>query len=123
MHRASSAAFIVAILLTACSRSAEGPPSWIPPYPGGSAQSVAPTRTDQGMQNVITFETKDPAETVLDFYQKKLMDAGIRMEARGGGEYGGILSAKDESGKRRVMIDIRAGTPTSQVTITTVTAR
>jgi len=39
------------------------------------------------------------------------------MDSRGGGEYGGMLSAEDDSHRRSVMINIRSDKGTSEVSI------
>jgi len=73
-------------------------PSWIAAYPGSAPQRAG---------SAFVFQTKDPPEKILDFYERQLAQAGIRKEARGGGEeYGGFLVAGDESHSRNVMIDI-----------------
>jgi hypothetical protein len=85
-------------------------PAWVGAYPGTQPRVSG---TD------FVFESKDPAEKILDFYQQRLLQNGLHMEARGGGEYGGMLSAEDDSHRRSVMINIRSENGGSQVTITT----
>jgi hypothetical protein len=93
-------------------------PSWVATYPGTAPQSGGSTKTPGGLQRDFTFKTTDGAEKILDFYQRQLIESGLRMEARGGGEYGGMLTAGDESRKRGVTIDIHAAKGASEVTIT-----
>src|SRR5690349_18167664 len=83
-------------------------PPWISAYPGTSPQRSG---------SAFTFRTQDPAEKVLDFYQNQLMKSGLHMEARGGGDYGGLLSAADDTHTRNVMIEIRADQGASEVSI------
>jgi len=102
----------LSVLAVACgSQSVDGKtlPSWIAAYPGSPAQ---------GTGSAFVFQTKDPAEKVLDFYQLQLIQNGLHMDSRGGGEYGGFLSAENDSHSRSVTIDIRADKGTSEVTIT-----
>ena len=102
------------MLVSACGSQSADPrafPSWITVYPGS---------TPQANGSDFVFQTKDPAEKVLDFYQQQLLKNGLHMDSRGGGEYGGFLSAADESHSRNVMIDIRSEKGTSEVTITPV---
>ena len=104
----------ILVLAGACGTHSGDPsklPSWISAYPGTSPQRAG---------SAFTFRTQDPAERVLDFYQSQLMKSGLHMEARGGGEYGGILSAGDDAHTRSVMIEIRADKGASEVTITPV---
>lgn len=72
-------------------------PSWVPVYPDSQPQRAG---------SAFVFYTQDPAEKVLDFYERQLAQNGIHKEARGGGEYGGFLSAADDSQSRNVMIEV-----------------
>ena len=90
----------LSILVTACGSQSDDPkalPSWIAVYPGSHPQPVG---------SAFVFYTQDPAEKVLDFYERQLAPNGVHKEARGGGEYGGFLSAADESHSRNVMIEV-----------------
>ena len=104
----------LALLACACGSKPADPnalPSWIAAYPGSPPQANG---------SAFVFQTKDPAEKILDFYERQLAQNGVHKEARGGGEYGGFLSAADDSHNRNVMIDVRANNDTSEVTITPV---
>jgi hypothetical protein len=104
----------LALMVSACSSQPADPkalPSWVAAYPGSTPQATG---------SAFLFQTKDPAEKVLDFYEGQLGRNGVHKEARGGGEYGGFLSAADESHSRNVMIEIRDDKGTSEVTITPV---
>ncbi len=105
---------VLSMLVCACGSQPADPnalPSWIAAYPGSPPKATG---------SAFLFQTKDPAEKVLDFYEGQLDRSGVHKEARGGGEYGGFLSAADESHSRNVMIDIRSDKGTSEVTITPV---
>jgi hypothetical protein len=108
----------LALLVSACSSQPADPsalpsvlPSWIAAYPGSTPKATG---------SAFVFQTKDPAEKVLDFYEAQLDRNGVHKEARGGGDYGGFLSAADEPHSRNVMIEIRSDKGTSEVTITPV---
>jgi len=104
----------LSMLVCACGSHSADPntlPAWIAPYPGSPPKATG---------SAFLFETKDPAEKVLDFYEGQLDRNGVHKEARGGGDYGGFLSAADESHTRNVMIEVRANQGTSEVTITPV---
>ena len=103
------------LLASACGSGSTDPnvlPSWIAVYPG----SPAPGKSG----SAFVFETKDPPEQILDFYERQLDRNGVHKEARGGGDYGGFLAAGDESHNRNVMIDVRPDKGVSQVSITVV---
>jgi hypothetical protein len=109
--------FRLAVLLTlvcACTSQRADPnalPSWIAAYPG-----AAPKPTG----SAFLFQSNDGAEKILDFYEAQLARNGVHKEARGGGDYGGFLSAADDSHSRNVMIEIRSDKGASEVTITPV---
>lgn len=114
---------LLPILAASCGSQPGDPnalPSWIAAYPGASPQGAGSTRTPNGLQRDFTFKTTDDAEKILGFYQRQLMQSGLHMEARGGGEYGGMLTAADDSRKRGVTINIRAEKGASDVTITVI---
>jgi len=88
-------------------------PSWIAAYPESTPQHDG---------SAFVFQTKDPPEKIIDFYERQLAQVGVRKEARGGGEYGGFLAAGDDSHSRNVMIEIRPDKDrgVSEVSITVV---
>lgn len=112
----------LSLLLAACGSQSDPKalPSWIAAYPGSTPQPAGSTSGPKGRQSEFIFQTKDSAEQVLSFYQRQLIQKGLHMEARGGGEYGGMLSAQDDSRSRSVMINVRAGKDASDVSIIVV---
>jgi len=109
---------VLAMLAVACKTADPAEPnslpSWIAAYPES---------TPQRNGSAFVFQTKDPPEKILDFYERQLAQAGVRKEARGGGEeYGGFLAAGDDSHSRNVMIEIRLDKEkgVSEVSITVV---
>jgi hypothetical protein len=105
----------LSMLAIACGSQSADPnvlPAWIAAYPG----SPPPERAG----SAFVFQTKDPPETVINFYERQLAQSGVHKEARGGGDYGGFLAAGDDSHNRNVMIDVRPDKGMSQVNITVV---
>ena len=104
----------LSILAGACGSPSSDPnvlPAWIAAYPESSPQRAG---------SAFVFQTKDPTETILDFYDRNLEQKGVHKEARGGGDYGGFLSAADDSHSRNVMVDVRPDKGVSHVSITIV---
>ncbi len=95
-------------------------PAWVPVYPGSSPQGTMSSQTPEGNQSVFTFKTKDSASQVVDYYQKELISAGLQMTSRGGGDYGGVLTAEDASKSRTVVINVQSEPGGSQGAITVV---
>jgi len=104
----------LSMLACGCGSQSSDPnalPEWIAAYPGSSAQHAG---------SAFVFQTNDPTEKIIDFYEQQLAQKGVHKEARGGGDYGGFLSAADESHHRNVMIDVRPDKGAFAVTITPV---
>jgi hypothetical protein len=118
--------WLCALLLSLGAASCASPagpaalPSWVAAYPGANLEAGASSKTPNGLQHDFTFRTSDDAEKILNFYQRQLMQGGLHMESRGGGEYGGMLTAEDDSRKRGVTVDIHAEKGASAVTISVV---
>jgi len=103
------------MLISACGSKSADPntfPNWIAAYPGSPPPQKA--------GSAFVFRTQDPPERIIDFYERQLAQAGVRKEARGGGDYGGFLVAGDDSHTRNVMIDVRPVNGMSEVSITVV---
>ena len=101
-----------AMLAGACGSQPADPnalPAWIAVYPTSAPQRSGPA---------FVFRTTDPTEKILDFYERQLAQNGVHKQARGGGEYGGFLTAGDDSHSRNVMIGVRPDKGMSEVTIT-----
>src|SRR5436190_19292493 len=120
MHRAMGWVLcaLLAMLAVACKTADPVEPnslsSWLAAYPGSTPQRAG---------SAFVFQTKDPPEKILDFYERHLAQAGVLKEARGGGEeYGGFLAAGDDAHNRNVMIDVRLDKDkaVSEVSITVV---
>jgi len=104
----------LSILALGCNTQRADPnvlPAWIAAYPGSTPQKAG---------SAFVYQTKDPPEKILDFYERQLYQKGVLKEARGGGEYGGFLAAGDESHSRNVMIEVRPDKGTSEVSINVV---
>jgi hypothetical protein len=68
-------------------------PPYFPPYPGGRVTEAAGQDRGECRVRVVTFRTADPAQRVLDWYQRRAVDAGFSAEqqARGGDQVlGGV---------------------------------
>ncbi len=105
---------VLLALVCACGTQPADPnalPSWISAYPGSPPQAPrigVPVRNQRSRR-------EGPR-----FLRAQLARNGVHKEARGGGDYGGFLSAADDSHSRNVMIEIRSDKGASEVTITPV---
>ena len=108
---------VLAMLAAACKTADPADPTSLPSW---IAAYRNPLRSATDLHS--SSRPRTPPEKILDFYERQLAQAGVRKEARGGGEYGGFLAAGDESHNRNVMIDIRLDKDkgVSEVSITVV---
>ena len=74
-------------------------PAWVPTYPGSnpkSTYSVTGTSSD-GSGGNFTFTTSDSPSKVMEFYQDKIKDAGMKVNSTTTTPSGSMISAVDES--------------------------
>jgi hypothetical protein len=100
-------------------------PEWLPPYPGGTAKGSFTTKAPGTESVMCIWTTSDPPAKVQQFYQKALQDAGLEVTTiNTGGEAGGVLTARDKSGKRnaQVVVAVEGGKTAVNVTCQTKAA-
>jgi hypothetical protein len=83
-------------------------PSWVPAYPGVSAQANFTMEAKDGEAGNFTFSTKDAPGSVLGFYERGLKQGGFKITSNisgaAGGETGGMISGEEESTKHTVIV-------------------
>lgn len=83
-------------------------PGWIPAYPGSDPKASMAV-SNAGAQSVtITFETKDSAQQVMDFYERELKSGGLTIASRTALPGGGMLVAQGAGQKRTAIITMDA---------------
>ena len=101
--------------------SAQNLPSWLPAYPGGTVQGGYDTTNAEGHTAAFTVTTKDPVSQVLDFYEARLKEAGLKVDkstySTNNQISGGAVTATSEDQKRtaNVMVAPADGGGTSAV--------
>jgi len=65
-------------------------PSWLPLYPGATAQGSMASTTNEGRTGGFSVSTKDSIEQVANYYESKLKDAGLTVEKN-------MLSSNDKT--------------------------
>jgi hypothetical protein len=96
-------------------------PSWIPEYPGSTAQAtfaVKADASDGGEGGNFTFTTHDSPAKVLSFYQDKTKDLGMKVNMTTSGDQGGMIVAADEVTDRSLTIIIGGGSNETTVNVT-----
>jgi hypothetical protein len=88
-------------------------PSWVPAYPGAAMQSaMSGTGSDgdsTGEGGIVTFSTPDAPAKVMDFYQGKCKDLGMKVELTTASADGGMITAVDEDGQRTIHVIVATG--------------
>jgi len=88
-------------------------PSWVPHYPGSTAQATFSIKGDagdgSGEGGNFTFTTKDPASKALSFYQDKAREMGMKTNLTSTTEQGGMIIASDDDSKRTLTVVVGGG--------------
>lgn len=103
---------------------AAGPtPSWLPSYPGATAQGFFAAQTNEGYSRNFHFTTEDSPEKVLQFYQEGLEAAGFKVNqntlSQNGRVTGGTVTAEDDGKKRTALIAVTVSQQGTQVVVST----
>jgi hypothetical protein len=80
---------------------------WIPVYPGATMEGTATAKHDDETRSTLNFETADPADRVLSFYQAALRKGIFRFDTvtKNGG--GGTVRSVVHEGKTTVVVTIQ----------------
>ena len=97
-------------------------PSWVPKYPGATEQGTFSVRGSSndgsGEGGNFTYTTRDPAAKVMEFYQDKAKDLGMKVDLTSHADQGGMMIVTDQDNKRSltVVVGESAGQTTVNVT-------
>ena len=95
-------------------------PSWLPEYPGGTAQGTLDNTTSEGRSAAFTVTTKDDSNKVLDYYEAQLKNNGFKPEKstfNNNGQTGGTVSGKSEDGKHEVSVIVSTSAEGTQALV------
>jgi hypothetical protein len=85
-------------------------PSWVPVYPGATAQGNFTATGDDGKGSgaggVVAYESSDPTEKVVDFYKEKINGLGMKVVTDFASTDGGMMMAQDPDDKRSLHVSI-----------------
>jgi hypothetical protein len=97
-------------------------PSWVPIYPGSTAQGTFSIRGDaddgSGDGGNFTFTTKDSTSKAMSFYQDKAKAMGMKTNLTSTTEQGGMIIASDEDSKRTLTVVVGGGSGDTTVNLT-----
>jgi hypothetical protein len=97
-----------------------GPPSWVPVYPGSSPVGAASTQSNDGSTYTYGFKTPDAASKVISFYQDSLKSGGFTVNQVVTTGQGGMVHAEDSGSKRTVIAIIASENDATNVSVTVV---
>jgi hypothetical protein len=97
-------------------------PSWLPVYPGATAQGSMASTTNEGRSGGFSLNTKDSIEQVASFYESKLKDAGLTVEknmmSSNDKTSGGTISGNSADKKRTAAVILSTSDTGTQAVIT-----
>ncbi len=97
-------------------------PSWVPNYPGSEAKGTFAVKGDagdgSGEGGNFTFTTRDSASKVLEFYQDKAKELGMKVNVTSTTDQGGMIIASDEDSKRSLTIVVGGSSGDTTVNLT-----
>lgn len=97
-------------------------PSWVPNYPGSTAQGTFSLRGDasdgSGEGGNFTFTTKDSASKAMSFYRDKAKEMGMKVNLTSTTEQGGMIIASDDDSKRSLTVVVEGGSGDTTVNVT-----
>ncbi len=96
-------------------------PAWVPVYPGSDVQGAMDATNPDGRTASFSLTTDDSVDTVIEFYESKLGEAGLEVAKNtieAGGQRSAILTANSEDDKKTVtaMIGQQEGKTTANIT-------
>jgi hypothetical protein len=97
-------------------------PSWLPIYPGATAQGSMASTTNEGRTGGFSLNTKDSIEQVASYYESKLKDAGLTVDknmlSSNDKTSGGTISGNSADKKRTAAVILSAADTGTQAVIT-----
>ena len=106
--------------LTDAERSVAVGSVWVPVYPGAMVEDTGYTKRDNQTESTLRFESKDPADRVLSFYQTALKKGVFRFNTVTKDAGGGTVRSIVHQGKTTVVVTIHTSGDRSQGEIRTV---
>jgi hypothetical protein len=85
-------------------------PSWVPVYPGATAQgnftATGQDGSNRGAGGLVSYECSDSPDKVFAFYKDKVNSMGMKIESETGDGDSGTINAKEDDDKRSLLIVI-----------------
>jgi hypothetical protein len=81
-------------------------PSWVPAYPGASAEATISINSDEGQGSSFNFKTSDAPAKVMEFYREGLKQAGLKISMTTTTGEGGVVAAEDNGAGRGILVTV-----------------
>lgn len=98
--------------------SASNLPSWIPAYPGSNPQVNMAGRANGGDAGNFSFSTADPPSQVMQYYQDKIKEMGMKATTVVASEKGGMVNGTDDGNNRTLNVIVGGDSGKTTVTVT-----
>ncbi|HJX84364.1 MAG TPA: hypothetical protein VJ723_08490, partial [Candidatus Angelobacter sp.] len=98
---------------------ADGPPSWVPVYPGSTAQNTMSVNENGKRSGTYSLVTQDSVDKVLSYYTDALKSAGLTASTttfNANGKTGGSVTGEDNG--RNVGVIVGSDNDGTHVTVT-----
>jgi hypothetical protein len=97
-------------------------PSWLPSYPGATAQGAMTSTTNEGRSGGFSVSTTDPIEKVASYYESQLKAAGLTVEknmmSSNDKTSGGTITGNSADKKRTAAVMLSVADTGTQAVIT-----
>ena len=96
-------------------------PAWVPVYPGSTVTGAMDVTNAEGRSVQFAISSEDPVDKVIEFYERKLGEAGLKVAKQtidANGQHSAILTATSEGDKRTATAMIGQQEGKTQGTIT-----
>jgi hypothetical protein len=96
-------------------------PAWVPTYPGSAPKGVYSGKGATGATGALQFETEDPPQKVLSYFEDQLKADGFTVSTnsykQSGAMTGGLVSASNDAANRSVNVTVSVEEGKTQVMV------
>jgi hypothetical protein len=93
-------------------------PPWVPDYPGSAGTFAVRGDAPEGEGGSFLFTTKDSPSKVMQFYQDKARDQGMKVNLTATSDVGGTIVATEESRERSLTVIVAGDGGETTVNVT-----
>ena len=101
--------------------NADKAPSWVPAYPGSNPQGTFSASNGNEQTSTYVFVTQDSVDKVVSYYTSAFKSAGMTASnttTNANGKLGGMVSGRDDSNKRTILVTAGSDNDGTHVSLT-----